>query len=1168
MKIDQHPIIRILKETPLNSVYTLATKETILRGFEYVRHQRVESYEWSGDFTTLTAFVRGTRGYTVDLIVCEEKVEGFCSCPAWDPDSDCKHVIAVLLTTKSLVSPESRSVPMAQNYREILFKSLFLKEEPDGLNDPAVRAQEGFGDLGKNLSGQKVFMEKPEKEEKYEARIEVRYGQPLLGFWLNGFRVNHSYQLPEEIISYFKDLRYDAVLTGINISNYLNRFDKMFPLSLVTGRGRTSIQWDPQLEVQCRTEFDADGKSVTLKALCLMTDKPCGRFFRFPGFAVDLESGRMGMVSREEEKGWYLFNRLYDFYYGLLDDPWRLEMLEEKEQINAFQIPEEQFKQAEMSFANQVEKDFLSRLILKTNKEKCDPLKGTQAHSLTAFFAKGGKAHVHLITECRVQESKGAPTSSFFNLFPFLETGQGVSPLLKAQKRKKIIYDTFFKLFSVKSKIKGDQIIREGLRDESFSRPSARREAKALIQRHYDFQRGEDKRLWLDRGRWLIAPNDPLKEALLYQIPSELFGIKIFEGMAHYDEMTVPSELFQEKLPVLYSRLKEKGFSLFYKGKRVVGSTWDFSFEVVRPPGIDWFEIKPEIRCDGKPVTQKGWHDLLSRHGAIEQEETIQVVDANAQKIFTAISEIFQSAGNGEKGKKEIVQVPRLQMLDWIDLRKEGVRIKLPPEDEALMERLTRFEKIEPSPLPVRLKAELRPYQKDGYNWLAFLYQHRLGGCLADDMGLGKTLQAISLLAGIREGCIKPVHPVLVPHLVIVPTSLVFNWENEIARFYPDLKVCVYAGQERNTDFKEADVVITTYGLLRRDIETLTKVSFHVILFDEAQSVKNIYADTTGAARKLKGYFKLVMTGTPLENHLGEYYSMIDLSLPGLLGEYDDFKPLITKESSHSLERILRRTKPFVLRRTKSKILKDLPPKTETDIYLELTRKQKELYQATVARTRTIIDEAYRSKTGPQAQIIALTALLRLRQLCVSPRLIDPEIGESSPKIEFLTEKLTQVLEEGNSALVFSQFTSFIDILEEELGKEKIEFLRLDGSTVAGKRKNLVQGFQEGEKPSVFLLSLKAGGQGLNLTRASYVFHLDPWWNPAVENQASDRAHRIGQVNKVTIMRILMRHTIEEKMMELKKRKLALYETVLGDSLRGGKGFKISRADFEFLLGN
>jgi non-specific serine/threonine protein kinase len=275
---------------------------------------------------------------------------------------------------------------------------------------------------------------------------------------------------------------------------------------------------------------------------------------------------------------------------------------------------------------------------------------------------------------------------------------------------------------------------------------------------------------------------------------------------------------------------------------------------------------------------------------------------------------------------------------------------------------------------------------------------------------------------------------------------------------------------------------------------------------------------------------------------------------------------MIKQDTSPSLNFIIRRTRPFVLRRTKEKILRELPPKIETDIYLDLTDRQKALYKKTVEQVRTKIDDAYRTKTQAQAQIIALTAILKLRQLCIAPQLLAPETEDFSPKIHFLMERLQELIEENHSALVFSQFTSFLDLLENDLQKQNIGYLRLDGSTQVGKRKKLIEKFQNGEGPSIFLLSLKAGGQGLNLTKASYVFHLDPWWNPAVENQASDRAHRIGQKKTVTITRILMRHTIEEKMMALKKRKLDIYKAVMEEPTSGSKGLKITKSDFQFLL--
>jgi non-specific serine/threonine protein kinase len=486
------------------------------------------------------------------------------------------------------------------------------------------------------------------------------------------------------------------------------------------------------------------------------------------------------------------------------------------------------------------------------------------------------------------------------------------------------------------------------------------------------------------------------------------------------------------------------------------------------------------------------------------------------------------------------------------------------------MARLARFEGIEERPLPERLGTELRQYQKEGYYWLSFLFEHRFGACLADDMGLGKTVQAICLLGAMKEGKIASTSQTAGESrrrfLIVVPPSLIFNWEREIERFYPDIKVYVYRGRSRSLADTGYDAMITSYGLIRKDIAKLKDIGFEVIVFDEAQAIKNIFADTTHAVRQLKGRFKVALTGTPVENHIGEYFSIMDLVLPGLLGDYREFQGRAREGISNLLPVVRDRTGPFVLRRTKERILTELPPKIERDVYLELTEQQKKFYTRTVQEVRSTIDAAYRMKTASQARIIALTAIMKLRQICLTPQLLVEDLKEPGPKIEFLKETLDELCTESHSSLVFSQFTSFLDLVEAELRDRGLPLFRLDGSTPLNKRKTIIDGFQESPVPAVFLLSLKAGGQGLNLTRGSYVFHLDPWWNPAVENQAADRSHRIGQSKKVIVTRLLMRHTVEEKMMALKSRKLSLYRALMDAPEKSGvKG--VTREDFDFLLG-
>jgi non-specific serine/threonine protein kinase len=583
-----------------------------------------------------------------------------------------------------------------------------------------------------------------------------------------------------------------------------------------------------------------------------------------------------------------------------------------------------------------------------------------------------------------------------------------------------------------------------------------------------------------------------------------------------------------------------------------------------------WFELRPEIRCDGELLSAEEVRGPLEggllAPSVLNRAGRLILVDEANKRLLAMLAGALPPVRR--KGKEEEpVRVPRLQILDWLELRSHRVSVTLAPRDARVLESLLDFRAIPERTPPSALRAALRHYQLDAYSWLAFLYEHRFGACLADDMGLGKTLQAITLLAGLMCGEISSAAPGGSPHLVVAPPSLLFNWETELARFLPGARVLLYAGSGRSWDaVRDCDVVVTSYGMVQRDIALMERERFDVIVFDEAQVVKNLKAATAGAARRLRGAFTLALTGTPVENRLADYYAIIDLCLPGLLGSREDFTRRISLGGSGGVERLIRRTRPFVLRRTKQLIADELPPKIEMDVYLELVPKQKALYQRTVEEVRGQVREAYAGIAPAQARIKALSALLKLRQICLAPVLAAAGAPDASPKLDFLAEQLLELRAEGHSALVFSQFTNYLDLVEAGLKGRGLSCLRLDGSTPVPRRKELVGTFQDAAEPSVFLISLRAGGRGLNLTKASYVYHLDPWWNPAVENQASDRAHRIGQTGQVTIIRLIMRHTIEEKMMELKARKLNLYRAILEEGRDGGAATLV-REDFEFLLG-
>ncbi len=738
--------------------------------------------------------------------------------------------------------------------------------------------------------------------------------------------------------------------------------------------------------------------------------------------------------------------------------------------------------------------------------------------------------------------------------------------MMKTQKRLRIFLDTAFALLDATGVTARNSIIREMISFLEYVRPEAVSTAKQLVSGICEAWCRKELLLLASTTGWCLVEEDRRKQAQLLRILFEMFGLEAFAA----DPVTgrlqiISSQLLSKGLSFLTSCLQSEGFSLRIGNEPLVSAVWEFSLDAT-VSGLDWFELKPEIRCDGVLLDEQELWALFDGGSMLSRNGCLMTMDGFSAQAFALLSDSMSSKRMkaGEVG--EPVRVPRLQILDWLQLRSQGVTVKLAPEDARVLESLLNFETIPLRPLPGLLKAEPRHYQADSWRWLAYLYDHRFGACLADDMGLGKTLQGITLLAGILSGEIRSAAPEGTPHLVVAPPSLLFNWEAEIGRFLPAAKVYIYSGTGRSADcLADYDIVITSYGLVQRDIEVLEKFRFDVIIFDETQVVKNLQASTSNAVRMLQGIFTLGLTGTPVENHLREYYAIMDLCLPGLLGSRDDFTRL-SGQGEEGIARLIRRTRPFILRRSKQMIAAELPPKIETDIQLELSDKQKALYQRTVEEVRGQVKDAYESHASGQASIIALTAILRLRQICLSPKLISPDSGEVSPKLEFLAEQLLELRDEGHSALVFSQFTGYLDIIELGLKQQGIGCLRLDGSTPVPKRKKLVQEFQNSEEPAVFLISLKAGGRGLNLTRATYVYHMDPWWNPAVENQASDRAHRIGQTGQVTITRLIMRHTIEEKMMLLKEQKLKLYRAILEEGTGAG-GAGLTRKDLEFLVG-
>ena len=488
-------------------------------------------------------------------------------------------------------------------------------------------------------------------------------------------------------------------------------------------------------------------------------------------------------------------------------------------------------------------------------------------------------------------------------------------------------------------------------------------------------------------------------------------------------------------------------------------------------------------------------------------------------------------------------------------------------------------------PLPGGVTAQLRPYQLEGFHFLAYLSANRFGGILADDMGLGKTVQTLSWLLWLRDqsthatrntqhatdserrSCHVRSGLAAAPSLVVCPKSVMDNWQAEAAHFTPGLRVKLWPANELSSlpdRLGEADLHVLNYTQLRLVGERLAPVRWQAVILDEGQYIKNPQSQTARFARALHAEHRLVLTGTPIENRLLDLWSLMGFAMPGVLGHRAAFaRTYDSKTDPLSRQRLSARVRPFLLRRTKTQVAKDLPDRIEEDLLCEIEGEQKALYDAELKRAQQLLLGVKTQKELAGQQFNILVSLLRLRQICCHPRLVKPDSKAESAKTEALLEQLEPLIEEGEKVLVFSQFVEMLDLLRSAVEQRQWPHFYLSGSTED--RGALVQKFQSCEGPAVFLISLKAGGFGLNLTAASYVVLFDPWWNPAVENQAIDRTHRIGQVNKVIAYRLLIKDSVEEKIRKLQRLKKALAEDILGEE-RFAQSLTLE--DLRFLLAN
>ncbi len=606
--------------------------------------------------------------------------------------------------------------------------------------------------------------------------------------------------------------------------------------------------------------------------------------------------------------------------------------------------------------------------------------------------------------------------------------------------------------------------------------------------------------------------------------------------------------------------LSKEGIKLIQKHaqnkKYFIGES---SISVEVRENIDWFDIHAIIKFGDYEIPFRELRKIIlkKRNEILLPNGEIGIIPDSWIKEY---SELFAFMDDPKSKDQNLTlkkhHLALIKDLETGNLAKVSMSRKL--------EKLRNFDQIENVDNPNSFMGELRPYQKAGFNWMNFLNSFKFGGCLADDMGLGKTIQTLALLQSMKEKGEQT------PSLLIMPTSLLYNWEMEAARFTPDLKVFNYTGTNRIKDvaqFDGYDLILTSYGITRLDIDILKGFYFNYVILDESQTIKNPNSNISKSVKKLHSRNRLILTGTPLENSTLDLWSQMSFINPGLLGNQSFFKnefltPIEKQNDQDKTRKLYSIIKPFILRRHKSQVATELPEKVESVKYCNMSSQQEERYEEVKSYFRNKILEEIESKGMNKSHMILLQGLTKLRQIANHPKMVDKDYLGDAGKLDAVTRMIMSAMSENHKILVFSQFVKHLSIFSDFLKENNIDFAYLDGST---KDRHLqVERFQNDDKLKLFLISLKAGGLGLNLTKAEYVFLLDPWWNPAVEQQAIDRAHRIGQENKVFIYKFITKNTVEEKILKLQQKKVKL----AADLITTEESFvkDLSKEDIELLL--
>ncbi len=699
-----------------------------------------------------------------------------------------------------------------------------------------------------------------------------------------------------------------------------------------------------------------------------------------------------------------------------------------------------------------------------------------------------------------------------------------------------------------------------------------------------------------------------LQEKGDYLVFQPIFSYKGFETKASdKDTITIPdgdkilvvhrnkeAELrFLDKLGSLHSQFirPHEGNSLILKGPDVLKNNWfflfvdsmkelkvpvfgfealrNFRFNTARPSthihvssGLDWFDAKVEIDFEGQRVGINDIKKALASKQSFVQlgDGTLGILPDEWLKRYSLLFKV----GDGKNDKLRLSKY-HMSVIDELYENRDATELSFALDEK--FERLREFKNIPEIVPPLHLQTILRPYQTAGYQWLNYLNEVGWGGILADDMGLGKTVQALTMLHHYKaqEGKLTAI--------VVCPTTLIYNWENEIKKFTPELTWRIHHGSMRTRDILEmqsANIIITTYGTLRSDIQVLMKIFFDYVVLDESQAIKNPASKVTRAACLLTAKNRLCMSGTPLQNNTFDIFAQMNFLNPGLLGSMDFFRnefatPIDKFGEQEQKDHLRKLLYPFILRRTKEQVAKDLPEKTETILFCEMEKEQRKIYDAYKNSYRDKILGVIDQQGIDKSQLTILQGLMKLRQICDSPAILNEE--DKYPNHSIKLDELTREIEENigeHKALIFSQFLGMLALIKDKLREQGVPFEYFDGSTSILDRQKAIENFQNNDECRVFLISLKAGGVGLNLTAADYVYIVDPWWNPAVEQQAIDRTHRIGQTKNIFAYRMICIDTIEDKILQLQERKRKLASELISDDVNFVKA--LSKADVEYLF--